>query len=359
MDNLNLNIFNVIILLGVIHGLIFGTIILVNKNLKSKANRFLALTVFSLALSNLQYLLYDFNILKKSFSKFFFIPFEFLILPMFFLFVKNYLQNRYSNKLLFLLTFPFLFASLNQILTGILGFNNLFLNVTHSILEYFAAVFTITLIVFIFYIIKKYELKIRKLDYKYIPIQTIWLKQLLIFGLFLCIVWFISLIFFKDYLGQDLYPFYPLWIGISILLYWIGYTSIIKNTIYKQRNTIRANKKNTKTNLSKTTIESIEKLLVEEREYLNPLLSLELIANKLNLSVSHISKTINKDKEMSFKDYVNRLRLEEAKKILKNKDYEKYTIVAIALECGFNSKSAFYNAFKKEFSTTPTKYRIK
>lgn len=359
MKNLNLNIFNVLILLGVLHGFIFGAILLTNKKLKSRTNTYLALTVFSLAFSNLQYLFYDFNILKASVSKYFFIPFEFLILPMFFFFVNNYLKKDYNNRLVLLLISPFVLISINQIFIAILDINNDILNFSNLILEYFALTFTIILILLIFRLLKKYELRSKKLDYTYIPIQTLWLKQLLFFGLLLCALWLISLSFFKEYMGEDLYPFYPLWIGISLLLYWIGYTSIIKNTIYEQRNLIRINKKVAKTTINKSTIESIEKLLIEEREFLNPLLTLELISQKLDLSVSHLSKVINTCKEQSFKDYVNNLRLEEAKKMLIDEEFKNYTVVAIALECGFNSKSAFYNAFKKKYNSTPTKYKVK
>lgn len=45
--------------------------------------------------------------------------------------------------------------------------------------------------------------------------------------------------------------------------------------------------------------------------------------------------------------------------MLLNKDYNNYTVVAIALEAGFNSKSAFYSAFKKEIGISPNEYKRK
>jgi len=66
---------------------------------------------------------------------------------------------------------------------------------------------------------------------------------------------------------------------------------------------------------------------------------------------------VNQFSEKNFSDYINSLRVDEAKKLLKNADFEAYTIVAIGLECGFNSKSTFYTAFKKFTGQTPTAYR--
>ena len=59
----------------------------------------------------------------------------------------------------------------------------------------------------------------------------------------------------------------------------------------------------------------------------------------------------------NFSDYINSYRVEEAKKLLADTTFDNYTIVAVGLECGFNSKSTFYNAFKKFTGVTPTVYK--
>lgn len=124
LDNLNLNIFNVLILLGVIHGLIFGAILLINKNLRSQANKYLALTIFSLSFSNLQYWLKDVELYPTQFNLPF-IPFEFLMLPFFLFFVKSFINKKITTKekVVFLSFFLFsLFTNiflLNQISTKI------------------------------------------------------------------------------------------------------------------------------------------------------------------------------------------------------------------------------------------------
>jgi len=58
---------------------------------------------------------------------------------------------------------------------------------------------------------------------------------------------------------------------------------------------------------------------------------------------------------MSFPDFINSFRIEEAKKKLIEPN--PATIFAISLDVGFNSKAAFYTAFKKNTQMTPTEFK--
>ena len=84
---------------------------------------------------------------------------------------------------------------------------------------------------------------------------------------------------------------------------------------------------------------------------------MELLSEELGMSTSHFSKVVNSVSKQNFSDYINSYRVDQAKQLLSDKDFENYTIVAIGLECGFNSKSTFYTAFKKFTSQTPTEFR--
>ena len=59
---------------------------------------------------------------------------------------------------------------------------------------------------------------------------------------------------------------------------------------------------------------------------------------------------------MSFPDYVNNLRVGKAKEFLRTGEFSNYTLVAIGLEAGFNSKTSFYNTFKKNTGLTPLQF---
>ena len=69
-----------------------------------------------------------------------------------------------------------------------------------------------------------------------------------------------------------------------------------------------------------------------------------------------ISQAINKGFEMNFNDYINNHRVDEVIKELKSGTHHSQTLLSIALESGFNSKSTFNRAFKKHTQLTPIAY---
>ena len=72
--------------------------------------------------------------------------------------------------------------------------------------------------------------------------------------------------------------------------------------------------------------------------------------------MNEISQVLNQDLNQSFSDFVNKYRVEEVKKLMADGKHEKFTLVALAKQCGFNSKTSFYRVFKKETNKTPADY---
>ncbi|MDH7446257.1 helix-turn-helix domain-containing protein [Aquimarina sp. 2201CG14-23] len=103
----------------------------------------------------------------------------------------------------------------------------------------------------------------------------------------------------------------------------------------------------------------LEFLMKEVKIYRNPNLGLESVAKKLKISSNYLSQLVNKLTGKNFADYINTFRVEDAKLKLRNVNFINYTIVGIALESGFNSKSTFYSAFKKIAGISPSIYRKK
>ncbi|MDY8135105.1 helix-turn-helix domain-containing protein [Aquimarina sp. 2201CG5-10] len=101
----------------------------------------------------------------------------------------------------------------------------------------------------------------------------------------------------------------------------------------------------------------LDVLMKKEKIYADPNLGLENISNRLNISSNYLSQLINKLSGCNFSDYINSYRIEEVKSKLKDPEYGNYTVLGIAMECGFNSKSPFYSAFKKHTGISPKEYR--
>lgn len=191
--------------------------------------------------------------------------------------------------------------------------------------------------------------------------QLKWFRSILIVQIFTTILWAYSEYHFAAL--EENYYYYPLWIFLSIIIYWLGHMGIYKYGVTQDRNSIREHR-NYKRIISEEkkegkhkTIEALETFLISEKNFLNPHLSLDKTAAHLQLSSGHLSKIINTELQQSFKDYLNNLRVNEAKSYLKNAAFSNYTLVAIGLEAGFNSKSAFHASFKKITGLTPSQYK--
>lgn len=101
-------------------------------------------------------------------------------------------------------------------------------------------------------------------------------------------------------------------------------------------------------------MQTIEKAMNEDAVYLDASLSLQKLAKHISTSPNCISQAPNQTLKLSFFDYVNKHRVDTAKRMLAQEDD---TVLNVAMKVGFNSKSSFYTAFKKEAGQTPSQYR--
>ena len=91
----------------------------------------------------------------------------------------------------------------------------------------------------------------------------------------------------------------------------------------------------------------------EEEPFLNPQLSLKFVADVLGLNTNKISYLINQAFNINFNDFVNSYRLNHFKTIAVDPKNSHLTILGLAFDSGFNSKSVFNTYFKKIEDTTP------
>jgi len=104
-------------------------------------------------------------------------------------------------------------------------------------------------------------------------------------------------------------------------------------------------------------IEKIEKIMRNEKPYLNDQLTIAMLASKAGIPAYLLGKIINRKLDKNFITYINEYRINDIKEKLKNPAYDDKTIIEIAYETGFRSKSAFNTFFKKVTNLTPTEFR--
>jgi AraC-like DNA-binding protein len=108
---------------------------------------------------------------------------------------------------------------------------------------------------------------------------------------------------------------------------------------------------------AKIQVEKLQRLMGERKPHTDPDLTLLQLAGQMSVSPHNLSEIINTRLNMSFHDFVNGYRVAEAKILLADNELADQTILAIAFESGFRSKSTFNKIFKKFTGTTPSFFR--
>jgi AraC-like DNA-binding protein len=169
-----------------------------------------------------------------------------------------------------------------------------------------------------------------------------------------------------------------IWIIFSMITFFLGYFAIHEPDIFRLPHAISQPHDLTKVELDSHVIDylnnvnhdkdngSIENLnslkerlvsYVEKyKPYTNPKLTLIELSSRLKLQPHVVSKIINNGFGKNFFDFVNTYRIEEFKRRVEDAHYKNYTLLGIAFDVGFNSKTAFNRSFKKITSQTPSSF---
>jgi AraC-like DNA-binding protein len=109
----------------------------------------------------------------------------------------------------------------------------------------------------------------------------------------------------------------------------------------------------------KRILDQIVDYMKNKKPYLEPELTLEQLAADLSLKPKILSQMINESLNQNFFDFINRYRIEDARKLLTNPADKKITVLEVLYEVGFNSKSSFNTLFKKHTGLTPSEFKRK
>lgn len=113
--------------------------------------------------------------------------------------------------------------------------------------------------------------------------------------------------------------------------------------------------------ISDKDLQEIKSALIQimdnKKPFLDPELSLFKLASQLNISSHLLSYVINKGCDENFYQFINRYRIEEAKKMIQDPGMQHLSLMGIAFEVGFNSKTVFNTTFKKSTNQTPSEFK--
>jgi len=195
-----------------------------------------------------------------------------------------------------------------------------------------------------------------------LPSSLQWMKEFLWVFLAFDFLWLVYLVpysipTYTDFILTSV-DWYPIYLPIVAIIYWLGIRGFLIGR--KEMSLVR------KSAVSRFPEEAIEKIMqglhrtmTEDKVYLDAELNLAKLARHLGTSPKIISAVLNQKLGKSFNEYVNQFRVKEIKERLVRAENKKYTITALAYECGFNSQPTFQRAFKSVVGLTPSEFLLK
>jgi AraC-like DNA-binding protein len=147
---------------------------------------------------------------------------------------------------------------------------------------------------------------------------------------------------------------------VAFLFYFIAFKLLSKgNGILPKTETSKYKNSNLNTTLIAQYKNDLINAMQRDRLYHNGKLSIQDVSEKLNIPRQYISEVLNEHMETNFQDFINQYRVEDFINRLKNDQNDHLTLMSIATDVGFNSKSSFNAIFKKFKGLTPTEFKKK
>ena len=369
--------------IGVFEAL-FLILLIAGKKKKSLPDLFLAIIFFLYALTLAGPWMEIYNYRNGyPYPVFLNISWLFLLLhgPALWFYIQSLTQPKFTFRTVYLLhILPFLFFSWIQLDTFILlpatekihiVQNEIFKEFTSYRLSLIAiGLSTLSYNIWALLLIRRYRLRIMQ---EYSRIEVIDLGWLQVLTIAAVVVYSVNVLLFNldDIMHFASYEQLMLlaYSFATVYVLFLGYfglqqgnifisTSPLKNRSISKVKEVRASASKVKSGDS----DFIEKLICymeQNQPYLDPEITLRSLSEKLKVRPEYLSEILNSSLDQNFFDFINKYRVEEFKIMRLRKDKKHLSIVGLACECGFNSKAAFYRAFKKFESLSPSDYMMK
>ncbi len=372
MEGINYNITSLIDILGLVQGLFLG-VILILESKKQRPTLFLGLFLLTYSFELLNAVLDDLHILNL-YPRLLFLPINFLylIIPLFYLYVKSITNSITTRKNVVLILLPGVIEFILFTVIFLLPIQ-VKLDIWNTTNDFGVILVLLTLLSLpysIYYVVriikhinshkKKAENYYSNLDGKLLS----WAKGVILFILIFHSFWMIEI--FQEDLFFETYT-YPILSAINVIfIFWIGISGLRQSKVIGSKDEPSNedseivpidNSKDAINEMQDKDFQRLTHLMIEEAYYKEPNLSLADLAKTLQLPQRKLSQLIRANTDQNFNQFVNYYRVEEAKKLLKDASYNNLSMLGIAYDAGFNSKASFFSVFKKFTAVTPNAFK--
>lgn len=369
-----MSLFNIIIIIGLSQGLYLGFSLISIKSGNKKANRILSTLIFLISFHLVNTFLLNTDYYKHI-PQLLIVgrPYVFLFGPIFYLYVKILTDEGFEYKLANLYhVIPFFFQVLYLIPFFHLSSAEKIIHFekwsnSPAVDEYVITFLQIIhVFIYLFYINHlriEHKYKLKESFSSIEKINLDWIRSVFIMFMVVFIV-FTALVIYSA-LGYHEIPHKPgsniIALLASICIYTIGYLGLRQPKIFSGSYNNLSHKKYKNSTLTSELAEKYIQKLVQymqtDHPYLDSNLTITDLAKQTNIPGYYLSQIINERLNQNFYDFINTYRIEEAKQRLVAPKYKSFTVLAIAYDVGFNSKSVFNTAFKRHTSLTPSQFR--
>ncbi|MEO9966580.1 MAG: helix-turn-helix transcriptional regulator [Reichenbachiella sp.] len=357
----NLNLFNTILLMGVIHGFLLTLILIRIKNRSVKSNRLLALFILLISLTMVGRLLSETKIIS-AFPNFLALPDAIIFLygPLMFLYFRKLLvQESLKTKSVFLHFVPAIIFILSEI--PLLFDDNHWMKILwrEETRIRFILIEGLAIGHNVFYFILN-----RNMALAYVKISDnnfsfkqhpSYLKAIFILTALTLLIWLFSYLSWVtgNYNLLSVIGYRMVWLILAFTTYILGYFAMKNPDFYKM--TTHSKKANVINKDERDTLlDNLDTLMSKDKPYLDPAFDLQVLSELLSINKNKASQLINSEFNKNFNDWTNDFRIDDAKELL---SASEMSIKEIYYKVGFNSKSVFNDAFKKRVKTTPSDYK--
>ncbi|MGG8497814.1 helix-turn-helix domain-containing protein [Tenacibaculum sp. TC6] len=371
MENINQSIVFLIDFIGIIQGIVLGTLLLF-INRKQQSTIFLGCFILAYSLEMIPGVITNLG-LEKEYPMLAFLPVNFFLLqfPLFYVYIQKVSIFSRANKINYTVLYPGLLYFVLQLVVFLLpsSFREVIINsLWYASIDVLGLIFSIWVGIKTVRWINHHIKEVGK-QYSNIAFKELrWARVFVLFG--------IAYIIFSFFL-------YGIWntqiidVVFSIvnvgLLYWVSLRGIMQlniNSVQVERGAEIENvidneeKEHVKNNNANDENEDLRKVADKIGNYIkmkslytNPELSIGDLSNELKLHSKYISKVINTVHQQNFNTYINTFRINKAKELLADVNYSKYSLEGIGEEVGYLNKSTFYRVFKKMTGLTPNEFK--
>lgn len=331
---------------GLLHGILFATYLGIFKKKKTATNLLLGLILIFMAFRIGKSVMLNFGDDLEPIFIFIGVAFLLLIGPLLRWYVLGMTRPNFKlPRFYFYELVPFVMVFIASLFVTKEWFEN-----SRVVIIIFASGLIFIYLHLAFYIMLSWRI-IRKVRLEYPKAsQTKSQKAILDWLAFLIVGFVVIWITYVLNILDDAVPYVVGPIVYSLTIYFLSFTAFRLKATDIDGNAFKIND-------NAVLFNKINTLVVSDKWYLEPDLSLSKLSDNLERSTQLISSVINQYGRRNFNDYINYYRIQDAKAVLSSDEGDKFTISSIAFDTGFSSLSSFNSAFKKFEGTTPSAYR--